>query len=660
AAVCLAAAPLAAQEVAEPKASPLDKAKAALRGKRFDVAVKLLGDVPPDQADEATYLKALALFYGGKHAEAVKSADAVIAAREKSPWLRKALFLKANALIQQRKFKEAEGIYEKEANRLLSQTRKKRIAGVIIRFADTLAKKPDPNDVGATPPNYTKAYNLYRRALAMEIGRELRDEVMFKCARTIQLARNYSKAIGDYRAYLAEFDPDWTGNVGSLRRLAGLKREKPKPAGKYPLQARYRLGEAQLLSGDHRSARVNLEDLQKMLLAHRPNVPAGKEAPKLVQLRADTAWLLVRTYRLPNAQGEELDRAVKEARDFCKAYTDDARAVAAAFWIGQAYQAHGRADQAIAAYEAFIDAREYKLPRGEAATAKLDDFGKKSPTQLQDEWRKLALFQIGQIRFGQKKYAEASGAWQRYVTKYPNGSHWAACQRGIIDAEFQVAVDAVADKEYPKARELFEAFLTRHPLDARARQILFTLGQIDYANAQKLADDKADRDKINASYTLAVERWNRLVSKYPGAQESSLALYRIGVIYEEKLGDLSFQAGTELVKALGQDVGVDAQVADVPVVGGVYAAIGQDLGDGLEHLAGVLHDLGRMSDQFANVHGGGHLVARDQQVGVAQDLVEHQGDDGPVDPAVVGVGLPGDYQDGVEDRDGHLALAGGQ
>ena len=59
---------------------------------------------------------------------------------------------------------------------------------MILEFADALAKKPDPDDVGAPPPDFRKANNLYRRALEIEIGRDLRDSVMFKSARAIQEA----------------------------------------------------------------------------------------------------------------------------------------------------------------------------------------------------------------------------------------------------------------------------------------------------------------------------------------------------------------------------------------------------------------------------------------------------------------------------------------
>ena len=96
--------------------------------------------------------------------------------------------------IQQRKFRQAEVIYEQEAHRLLSAARKHEIARVLVDFADALATVPAANDLSAPPPNYQKAYNLYRKTLEMEIGRDLRDQVMFKLARTIDRAGNQQQA----------------------------------------------------------------------------------------------------------------------------------------------------------------------------------------------------------------------------------------------------------------------------------------------------------------------------------------------------------------------------------------------------------------------------------------------------------------------------------
>ena len=112
-------------------------------------------------ADEAAYLKAIALYNAEKFDAAVQAADAVLKAYPKSVWVRKALYLKGTALARQRKFEAAEAIYEAEAHRLLSAARKQEIAGIIVKFADQLATEPDPKDIGATPPNFAKAYEIY-------------------------------------------------------------------------------------------------------------------------------------------------------------------------------------------------------------------------------------------------------------------------------------------------------------------------------------------------------------------------------------------------------------------------------------------------------------------------------------------------------------------
>ena len=207
---------------------PLATAKSAMRAGQFDVAVQTIdrlqqNDLP--HPDEAIYLKALAEHYLKQFEASLVTAEIVISQHPDSPWLRKARFLKARSLVSLRRFQEAEAIYQQETQRLLSKKRKHQIADVIINFADALAKKPDPQDVGAPPPDYGKAYKLYGKVLEMEIARELRDTVMYRRARTTLLSQNHDQAINEFRAYLAEYDPDWTGNVGSVTRMSDRKRE---------------------------------------------------------------------------------------------------------------------------------------------------------------------------------------------------------------------------------------------------------------------------------------------------------------------------------------------------------------------------------------------------------------------------------------------------
>ncbi len=514
-----------------PATQPLARARQAMQARDYARAInELNADLAsnPRTAAEALYLKALALHYNREYAPSIQAAQVVLDQHKDSAWMRKALFLKAQSLIAQRKYPEAEGIYEAEALRLVSEARKKEIAGVIVQFADALCKKPAPTDVGAVPPNYGKAHELYARALAMEIGRELRDEVMLKLARTSQLGGNAVQAINEYQAYLREFDPDWVGPVGSQERTVNQKKQNPPPAGKRFVEARYRLAESLLANGAQPAARQEAEDLQK-LMATRPDAPRDVAA-------GDVAWLLVRTYNMP-APAELLEKAVAVAREFAGKFPRHPNAVEAIWLVAETYRNAGRADQAIAAYDDFIAGRGYGLPDGADATQRYEGRDK-SPAELKDELTKQAVYQIAQIRFDQKQYAKAIEQWQAYVTQYPNGPQWAASQVAIINAEFQIALESVAAGNYDEATRQFDAFMEKHPLDGRVAQILFVKGQISYTAAQKLEEAKADQARIAAAYRKAVDEWSKLVSRFPNTDQSSLAQYRIGQIYEEKLGEL--------------------------------------------------------------------------------------------------------------------------
>ena len=516
--------------------SHLEQGRQALRARQFEQAIAALdrhmagADTP--NRDESVYLKALALFYSKQYVAAVAAVDRLLEEYPESAWRHKASFAKARALIEQRKFREAETIYEQEANRLLSEVRKREIAGVIVGFADALARQPDPDELDAPPPDYGKAYNLYKKALDMEIGRTLRDEVMFKRARAIHEAGNHNQAIQDYRAWLDEFDPDWTGPVGSAQRMRNQKKENPPPRGKRVAETRHHLVAAQLAAGRHTDARENAEDLIRLLTA-----PGDRTSAADTRLVVEARRQIVSSYRMPSPAADELERGIKAARDFLAQAPDHPYAVAVAWWIAEACRNHGRSDEAVRACEAFIAAQDHRLPAGDAASAKVAALDA-SPVELADRWQKQALFNIGQIRMQQKQYVDAVDAWERYVKRYPNGPHWAQAQAGIVNAEFQVGIDLVADRRYEQAMDKLIAFITAHPLDNRNRQVLFLFGQIHFQKAQDLKQNKADDERVRAAFHRAVDQWDKLVSRFPNTDESSLALFRIGEIHENELDNL--------------------------------------------------------------------------------------------------------------------------
>jgi len=541
-------------------ADQLLAAEHAIQGKRFDKAVALIDEhlaaADAKRSDYASYLKALALYHDGKDQAAVTACDTLLKQFKKTPWNRKALFLKSRALVRQKKFKEAEAIYEAEANRLFSAERKKGLANVLVEFGDELSRKPAEDELDAPPPDYNKALQLYNKALSLEIGRDLRDIVQFKIARCHQHLGTWPEAEKHFRAYLKEFDPKWAGPVGSPERFRSQVRENPLPAGKHWKDARFHLVEVQLANsgqslqiiagqrhqelqvqsdatpvlGNLQMARQNAGDLLDLL----------KKGDKA--LRSDTHWLLVRSYNLPHPAHNERDKGIQEAGKFLKAHPTHPRATDTSRLIALTYQSAGRTDDAIAAYKDFAAAANFTfVPEDGEIDPKIKTG--ESCSETFNNWTREAVYMIGKLRFQQKKYTEAIQQWREYIARFPNGAQWSQCQSGIIDAKFQIGIDAVAAKDYGLAQGHFDKFLQDHPLDGRARQILFTLGQIQHVLAEELeeaneAPDEETAEKITAHYRKAVEEWQRLVSKYPNTEESSLALYRVGVIQEEKLGQL--------------------------------------------------------------------------------------------------------------------------
>lgn len=538
-------------------------AEHAIQAKQFDQAVGFLdGHLAGDEAqrrDYAIYLRALALFHSGKDEAAVGACNRLAEGFAESDWKRKALFLKCRALVRQKKFKEAEAIYEAEANRLFSADRKKGIANVLVAFGDELSRKPGKDELDAPPADFNKALQLYGKALSLEIGRELRDAVQFKMARSYQNLGNWREAENHYRTYLKEYDPKWSGPVGSPERFRGQVRENPLPAGQHWKDARFHLVEVQLAQcgqsllvvpgfrhqalrvqtnpvsylGKLQMARQNAEDLLALL-------GGGNDDGAL---RSDTYWLLVRSYNLPHPAPNERGKALLTAGKFLKAHPDHPRATDTSRLIAVTYQNAGQTDDAIAAYQKFATAENFTfVPEDREADPKIRTG--KSCSATYEKWTREAVHMIGQLRFQQKNYTAAIQQWREYIARFPNGAQWAQCQSGIIDAQFRIGIDAVAAKDYAVAKGHFDKFLQDHPLDGRARQILFTLGQIQYALAEELEGSAEQLDdetaaKVKAHYRKAVVEWERLVSKYPNTEESSLALYRIGVIQEEKLGELT-------------------------------------------------------------------------------------------------------------------------
>ena len=481
----------------------------ALQSKQFTDAIAQIdvalttGD---DQGDYLLYLKGLALFYNEDYTNAIQACDQLLTAHSNSAWLRKATFLQAKCHFNLKAFEQAEAIYSTEVDRLLSSERKSEIAQVYIELAEALSRKPEKGDLDAPPPNYEKAYKLYQKVLTLEIDRDLREVVTFRLGRMMQLQDKYQQAANDYQTYLVEFDSGFRRSSGSAQRT-----ETNKPPGSHCYQARYHLAECQLAMDQHLPAQFTLEDLVKLI---------DDEKTAVQPLLKDARFLLTRTYQFPAPGSDEaLELGVQCARRFQGDFPDDRRSMTLAHEIAGAYQQRGRSEEALAAYQDFLDNKGFKVTPETRGTEDSNE----SFAEHHHRLRMSATFQIGAIRFGQRKYTDAIEAWNRYIREFPNGPQWTDAQQQIINAEFQLGVTLLAEGKYDEVVRAFDQFQAKHPLDERVRQIMLIYGQIHLHNAEPVP---------------AIAVWEKLVSKYPNSDESSLALFRIGQTYEEKLGDL--------------------------------------------------------------------------------------------------------------------------
>lgn len=481
----------------------------ALQSKQFTNAVAQI-DVALARGDEGRdyllYLKGLALFYNEDYTNAIQACDQLLTAHPNSVWLRKATFLQAKCHFNLKAFEQAEAIYSTEVNRLLSSERKSEIAQVYIELAEALSRKSEKGDLYTLPPNYQKAYNLYQKVLTLEIDRDLREVVTFRLGRMMQLQDKFHQAANDYQTYLVEFDPGFRRSSDSAQRT-----ETNKPQGSHRYQARYHFAECQLAMDQHLPAQLTLEDLIKLI---------DDEKAAVQPLLKDARFLLTRIYQFPAPGSDEaLELGVQCARRFQGDFPDDRRSMTLAHEIAGAYQQRRRSEEALAAYQDFLDNKGFKIaPETQGAEDSSESFG-----EHHHRLRMSATFQIGAIRFGQRKYTHAIEAWNRYIREFPNGPQWTDAQQQIINAEFQLGVTLLAEGKYDEVVRAFDQFQAKHPLDERVRQIMFIYGQIHLHNAEPLS---------------AIAAWEKLVSKFPKSDESSLALFRIGQTYEEKIGDL--------------------------------------------------------------------------------------------------------------------------
>ncbi len=528
------------------------KAEDLMQRGRFREAGEVLakGPVPSNKQMYAIWLQALALYQVSDYVPALRICTENM--EKPSPWQHKIRFLAAEIYLKQKRFREAEAIYDRESQRLLAEERKEEIAKVYISFAESLSYTPKPEELDLPEPDFDEAYSFYAKALELEIGHELSEEIRFRMALMRERDELYYDAAEEYRSYLRDFDPDWK------RRDYGPRSASYR--GGHRAAARYRLAESLIRTGDFQLARTELEDLIDLLelAGESPGgtttsggtdtVTVGSANDDMDDPTEISTWQRLAMRRIPFTYGfphpgstGDLEAGLSASKAYLSLFPDDSIAVTVAWQALSALHYRGRSEAAIEAARAFLKKEDFQIPAEESAAEikwrELIDVAD-SPLEQFDTLQKSALFLIGNLLFAQQKYKQAIEAYTEYTVRFPNGPDWTAAQRGIINAEYQIGVDLIAARSYEKARLVWDEFLARHPLDYRSRQILFALGQMEYQQGKDLRDS-GDPIRARTLFESAIASYRRLISKYPQTEESGLAQLRIGEILENELGDLT-------------------------------------------------------------------------------------------------------------------------
>ncbi len=425
----------------------------------IDAALKKK-DAPKDYLG---YLRGRALHLQKKYPEAVKAYEQVAKLYPDGRWARRARFAKGVSLARKGDFRAAELVYRAEAEYLLSLDRKQEIADIYLEFAEAYFKPPKETD----KPDYNKALRFYQQALAVGPQPQSRQEIEQQIARCHQKLGKHADAMRLYQKFI-----------------------KDHPDSSLMVEARFRLGESQLDSGNAILARRTWQDLLALF--------SDDKSERI----AEATHNIARTYSIPTpGDNTQLDLGVAALESFIEKYPTHKKASLAFLQIGQSYQHRGRYEDAVAAYSRLLKDERY---------AKSDEIPQ-------------ARNFLGHSFKLQQKFDEALATWREYLTSHPTHQAWSQVQREIINTEYLKAAAAYSDKKYAVAQQLWGAFLAKYPLDARSRQILFAFGQMQFD--QKKWDD-------------SITHWRRLVSKYPNTNESSQAQFMIAVTLEDKLGKL--------------------------------------------------------------------------------------------------------------------------
>lgn len=378
---------------------------------------------------ERHFLLARAEYLAKRLDAAIAVADAVREKWAKTPFARKAHFLKADCYVARKEFQRADEIYLAEAKALVSLSRKEEVAALYLRIADRAFA---PKELGEKP-DHARSERFYRLAIGIGLSADKLRQTRYRVAFSLFKRGQAWDAINELKLFIQE-----------------LK------TGSFIAEARYTLGRAQQQVSNLTEARKSFRDFLDEHADHG-------SAPK-------AAFRIIETFRLPTPISDpELERGVRAAREFLEKYPSHEKAIDAELLIAESFHHRSRFDEAAAAYQALTSRHRDPAPGLEAKRA----------AELREKVAR-AKVRLGDALLAQRKYGPAIETWRAYLREHPADRDSDRAQRAVLDAELEIANEHFLAKRYDAAREAWQAFLNRYPLDGRNARVMRLLGQLEY------------------------------------------------------------------------------------------------------------------------------------------------------------------------------------
>ena len=236
---------------------------------------------------------------------------------------------------------------------------------------------------------------------------------------------------------------------------------------------------------------------------------------------------------------------------------------AAVYWQGMCHEQLGGYDNAISAYEMFVQLYPDEIPGWLNDIERHGDRNVKARLQSKiQELKKLAPAakwnQAEKLR-SQEKYHEALSIYRDLMGKYP-GSEYSGRARNQINrvihlAEMQICREAIKKKDAQapafqyRIAEIYETKMHDHLSAIKeyekvaenysgsywAADALYRIGLI-YSGLES-SDLRLAKGRIEPDYDRAIVKYRQLIREYPNTDAAARAYYQMGEIYRTNLKD---------------------------------------------------------------------------------------------------------------------------